>query len=85
MGFDIGVSKGSPLVAKTSFASLRNENGVPHASGGFSAGLHSKFSPQNNHLRLFCYCENFVCYFSTDFVRALKVGKNRGTPRKWGL
>ena len=38
MGFDIGVSKGSPLVAKTSFASLRNENGVPHASGGFSAG-----------------------------------------------
>ncbi|WP_180381741.1 hypothetical protein [Campylobacter lanienae] len=26
-----------------------------------------------------------VCYFSTDFVRALKVGKNRGTPRSGAL
>ncbi|WP_180379141.1 hypothetical protein [Campylobacter lanienae] len=26
-----------------------------------------------------------VCYFSTDFVRVLKVGKNRGTPRSGAL
>ena len=31
---------------------------------------YSKFSPQNNHLRLFCYCENFV--LRTDLTNFIK-------------
>ena len=64
-------------------SSAKSKWGTPRSGalgGSRGYGSHSKFSPQNNHLRLFCYCENFVCYFSTDFVRVLKVGKNK----KWG-